>query len=187
MAVYFDPNLQSLQQFLQTWPPSSTSESRVSWIYVQNAAAWDAWDASAKGSSDLLVAAWNSLCVSKNNSVSSSDLDALAVEFNIVCGKWLIFSTPATVDSDWAKVAEGVTSGLLGIGAKVSPQIPDHYNHVICVYTKNYLDVDDVKRVREGLRSVGFTKMLKYKADAFTCCDVYTNNKWGILPSRYSD
>lgn len=101
MAVCFDPDLQSLQQFLQTWPPSSTSNPRVSWIYVRNAAAGDA---SAEGSSVLLAAAWSSLCVSKNDNVSSSDLDALAVEFNIVCGKWLIFSTSATVDSDWAKV-----------------------------------------------------------------------------------
>jgi len=87
----------------------------------------------------------------------------------------------------WLQVAEGVTSGLLGIAAKVAPKNPGHYNHVICVYTKNYLDVDDVKRVREGLRRVGFTKKLKYKPDAFTYCDVYAKNKWGIPASRYSE
>lgn len=85
------------------------------------------------------------------------------------------------------QVAEGVTSGILGIAAKVAPKTPGNDLHVTCVYTKNYLDMDDVKRVRQGLRSLGFTKQLKYKPDAFTYCGVYAKNKWKMPASCYSE
>ena len=84
-------------------------------------------------------------------------------------------------------MAEGVVTGILGTTAKVAPKRPGFYNHVICVYTENYLDMDDVKRVREGLRQLGFTKKLQYKPDVFTYCGVYAKNQWGIPPTRYSE
>lgn len=101
MAVVFNPEVQSLQQFLHTWPPSTTANPRVAWIYVRNAAAASV---KVKGDSEGLAAAWSSLCVSKDDAVASADLDALALEYNVLSGKWLIFSTSSSVDMDWSKV-----------------------------------------------------------------------------------
>jgi len=185
MNIIHDPEVQSLQQFLQRWPPSSTTAPSDSWIYVLNPAGHSATKKSEKDSVGLSKA-WSSLCLSRNDAVSCTDLHALAVEYSVLGGKWMIFPDSASVDMDWSKVAEGVTSGILGTLADVSTKNQDNDGHVICVFTKNYLDVDDVKRVREGLRSLGFTKQLKYKPDAFTECGVFAKNKWRIPASCYS-
>ena len=103
MVVLFDPEVQSLQQFLHTWPPSTTDNPRVDWTYVQNAAAVEV---EVEGDSDGLTAAWSSICLSRNNVVTAADLDALALEYNVLCGKWLIFSTSSSVDMDWTKVCQ---------------------------------------------------------------------------------
>jgi hypothetical protein len=186
MSVIYAPEVQSLQQFLQTWPLSTTTDSSVSWIYVRNPAG-DSATKESKADDDGLSKAWSSLCLSRNDAVSCTDLHALAVEYSVLGGKWMIFSNSASVDMDWSKVAEGVTSGILGIVADVSTKPDDSGMHVICVFTKNYLDMDDVKRVRQGLRSLGFTKKLKYKPNAFTSCGVFAKNKWKIPASCYSE
>ncbi len=40
--------------------------------------------------------------------------------------------------------------------------------HVICVYTRDWVDRQDLMRAREVLRSLGFVKELGYKRDIDT-------------------
>ena len=58
--------------------------------------------------------------------------------------------------------------------------------HVICVYTENFADKDDVWRVEKELRSMGFTDILKYKPDIYTWFQIYIGNKYKIKPSLYT-
>lgn len=51
-----------------------------------------------------LSKAWNSLCLSRNDAVSCTDLDVLAVECSVLCGKWMILSDSASVDMEWSKI-----------------------------------------------------------------------------------
>ncbi len=44
---------------------------------------------------------------------------------------------------------------------------------VICVYTYDYADEADVRRVREELRALGFIDKLSYKADEDTLAGKY--------------
>ena len=93
-------------------------------------------------------------------------------------GKWLIFSDAAKVDSIWRKVKQAVEDGLLGDRVKVStakpnPNARDSSRRVICVFTYNYEDIEDVLRIREKLRRLGVTEEIAYKADKDTRAGKY--------------
>ena len=93
-------------------------------------------------------------------------------------GKWLIFSDAAKVDSIWRKVKQAVEDGLLGDRVKVStakpnPNARDSSRRVICVFTYDYEDIEDVRRIREQLRRLGVTEKIAYKADEDTRAGKY--------------
>jgi hypothetical protein len=85
------------------------------------------------------------------------------------------------VDAAWAQVAAATARGELGIGAKVStllnnlmsPHSEGTNLHVICIYTADCRDADDVNRVLVALRGLGFTQRLSYKEDGATFSKVY--------------
>src|SRR4030095_9675247 len=85
-------------------------------------------------------------------------------------GKWLIYREPNAIDSTWIQVLSMVSSGKL-LYAKVSTRqgiVLGHSKHVICVYTRNWRARTEVMRVRDVLRSAGFTERLRYKRDLDT-------------------
>ena len=93
-------------------------------------------------------------------------------------GKWLIFVPVSEVDELWAKIKDATEEGLLGIAAKVSTQKPNPLarnpdTKVICVYTYDWTDEDDVRQVREGLRQLGVIAKIPYKADEDTYAGRY--------------
>ena len=89
-------------------------------------------------------------------------------------GKWLIFRSRKSIDDTWLKVKEAHEKGLLGPEAKVStcydsPFKPYKNSHVICVYTDDCEDKDDVIRVMTELENIGITdEKLRYKSDKAT-------------------
>jgi len=93
-------------------------------------------------------------------------------------GKWLIFVSLKNVDEVWAKIKKAVEEGKLGDSAKVAtakpnPLATDPNAKVICVYTYDYTDEKDVKRIREELRKLGITNKIPYKADEDTLSGKY--------------
>ena len=93
-------------------------------------------------------------------------------------GKWLIFVDPKDIDEVWANVKEGTEQGNLGSSAKVSTAKPNPLagkskQKVICVYTYDWMDEADVRRVREELRIIGITSKIPYKADEDTLSGKY--------------
>lgn len=65
----------------------------------------------------------------------------------------------------WAKVAHATANGKLGIAAKISPrEDPDRY-HLVCVYTRDFNDKDDVARVLRQLKELDLVrqKQICYK------------------------
>ena len=94
-------------------------------------------------------------------------------------GKWLIFVPVAQIDEVWAKIKDATEKGLLGGSAKVATAMPNpnatNPNKVICVYTYDWTDEGDVRRVREVLRTLGIVAKIPYKADNDTLTDRYTN------------
>lgn len=91
-------------------------------------------------------------------------------------GKWIIFPSTKEVDKVWSKIKKATEAGKLGFASKVSTMAPTRYDpnfKCICVYTKDYRDKEDVLKVRESLRKLGFTNVLPYKTDEATKKGIY--------------
>jgi hypothetical protein len=86
-------------------------------------------------------------------------------------GKWMVWFPPSDIDRYWKRIRVAVEQGLLGNWAKVSTagsiseKRPDH---VICVYTYDYEDKEDVMRIREVLQKIGIRQRIPYKANEDT-------------------
>lgn len=88
-------------------------------------------------------------------------------------GKWLIFVPNSQIDEIWKLIKQATEEGNLGGSAKVSTMRPnansnDESKKVICVYTYDWTDEEDVMRVRGALRALGHTQKLAYKSDQAT-------------------
>ena len=106
------------------------------------------------------------------------DLDPMHV------GKWLIYISCAHVGYCWSRVREATEAGTLGVSAKISTDwgkahdlvgmisegLGGWRDHVICIYTADWRNREDVARVGSRLAEVDAvrTQTLLYKPDAFT-------------------
>jgi hypothetical protein len=98
------------------------------------------------------------------------------------------------LDSDRYKIAKAVSEGKLGTAANFVTRQPssratyigDEKSHVICIYTKDFTNKEDVKRVFNMLREIGLKGKLHYKADIFTHLNLYSGNEFGIDVVMYS-
>lgn len=120
------------------------------------------------------------------------DLKQTAINAQYLTGKWLLFPSLAEVDRIWSTVAQSVCKGQLGPMAKVatgSIKSPDGAR-VICIYTKDFTDQKDVKRVLDALVELDLvdlhsTQSISYKSDAYTVLGIDYNNEYGIKASQY--
>lgn len=88
-------------------------------------------------------------------------------------GKWLVFVDREKANDLWDTIARATTKGKLGSSAKCgtareNPNAYEPRRTVICVYTPDFDDTDDVMRVRGGLRDLGVTWRIPYKLDTAT-------------------
>jgi hypothetical protein len=95
------------------------------------------------------------------------------VPFTERSGKWLIFVPLNELDDAWAKIKKATEEGLLGNSSKAATTLPnpnaaDPAKRVICVYTYDADDREDVFRVRQALRDLGFDRPIPYKTDRAT-------------------
>ena len=93
-------------------------------------------------------------------------------------GKWLIFVDKKDVDEVWAKIKKATEAGKLGDSSKVAtakpnPNATNPDTKVICVYTYDWNDEKDARRVREELKKLGITNKIPYKADEDTLAEKY--------------
>lgn len=85
-------------------------------------------------------------------------------------GKLLIYVSVAHVDEVWAKIKKATEEGRLGGSSKVSTARPHtkYKSKVICVYTYDGTDNEDVNRIRRELCALGIKGKLPYKLDKDT-------------------
>ena len=122
-------------------------------------------------------------------------------------GKWMLFPNVQNVDAIWARVAQGTVEGNLGIAAKVAVDSSEirgeeergGKGRLVCVYTYDAEDKEDVRRVLRGLEGLkvspqgeggkgaeeGKGKGIYYKCDAFTHLGIAGGNQWGLRASLY--
>jgi hypothetical protein len=95
------------------------------------------------------------------------------VRFTERSGKWLIFVPVDELDAAWSKIKQATQAGLLSNFSKAAtamanPNAVDPTRKVICVYTYDSADREDVFRVRQVLRDLGFDRPIPYKTDQAT-------------------
>lgn len=93
-------------------------------------------------------------------------------------GKWLIFVPLERIDEVWDRIRTAIEEGRLGDSAKVAtakanPNAADPGKKVICVYTFDWKDKEDVMRIRSELRRLGIVWKIPYKADEDTFAGKY--------------
>ncbi|KAJ0106958.1 hypothetical protein J7T55_011053 [Diaporthe amygdali] len=114
----------------------------------------------------------------------------LASQLSVTEGKWVIFPSPEHCNDVWAKVAHATANGELGIAAKISPrEVPDRHR-LVCVYTRDFNDKDDVARVLMRLKKLGLVRQRQicYKTeqpDAFTHLGINQDNNLGLDVGQY--
>jgi hypothetical protein len=103
----------------------------------------------------------------------------------------MLFPQVHEVDDVWRTVCEGVDAGRLGTAAKVSTTCQEGDSaRLICVYTKDFTDLEDVKRVLLALVDMGLVRAdmprgIMYKCDAYTYLGIYGKNEYGLRASIY--
>lgn len=95
-------------------------------------------------------------------------------------GKWILFIKTENADETWAKIKQATEDGKLGNLSRVSTAKPkgnlrNPATRVIVVFTYDWTDANDVRRVREELRQLGFVANIPYKAHSDTLARKYAN------------
>jgi hypothetical protein len=93
-------------------------------------------------------------------------------------GKWLVFVPVDRIDAAWAKIKAAVEQGRLGETAKVatakkSPLQVNGAERVICVYTDDWMDEYEVRRVHAELYDLGCAWPMSYMTDEATRNGIY--------------
>ena len=103
-------------------------------------------------------------------------------------GKWCIHLEKDEVDESWLKIKEACQKDQLFLAkctTAYSSGTQEHPQFLICVYTHDWSDTEDVQKIRQTLREIGFTQPLKYKRDIETINKVYgTDDEFYIVESN---
>ena len=210
---------ESVDDFLQRLPPLTTPLATTPWIFVANPYASHrptdgdlaGFRQGAGGLLENFSETKNDIETSMAGKAKSSitrkltplrkkleeALMGLAKEKHYTTGKWMLFPLPEDVNRCWAIVAEATINRELGIAAKVATDDGrgNMVSRLICVYTKDFSDMDDVKRVLDRLLKLGLVmkkgpageeRGIYYKTDAFTELGIMSENEWGLKASLYA-
>lgn len=180
--ITFKNNKESINSFLNKYKPSKISKTDCAWISVSSCDIINDLD---NNNITKAINEWNILKENKKQ-INFDNINDIAEKYNILSGKWLIYKKTTQIDNLWKDISINCIKGFLGPSVKVSPK--DNYNkqHVICVFTKNYLDKENVYKIRDNLKNIGVINKISYKPDIFTYFEIYRNNKWNIKSSIYT-
>lgn len=84
--------------------------------------------------------------------------------------QWIIYPAPEHCNDVWSKVARATVNGELGIAAKISPREEPDRQRLVCIYTRDFNDKDDVARVLKRLKELDLVrqKQICYKTGECT-------------------
>ena len=108
----------------------------------------------------------------------------------------MLFPSLSEVNHTWSLIATATIAGELGHAAKVATNDGTQNSRLICVYTPDFSDKKDVKRVLERLCEMGLCtsngamasegRAIYYKADAWTYLELNSGNEYGLKASMFS-
>lgn len=127
--------------------------------------------------------------LTSSNSVTKEAILELGVKHGMLCGKWLFFVSTSDLQQDhvWDRLVRNMHQGKVSaISAKISPRSLKQSDHVICVYTKSYMEKEAVYRLHADLRECGIRQQMYFKTDLYTHLGIYRNNPWGLSASIFT-
>lgn len=195
---------ETLDEFFERLPPSSTPKSQGPWIWIANP--YPSEHSRPESSADLggfKQAGFNLLetyqthreeteaqhptkpagSITRMMKAERDRLEpailALARGKRILSGKWMFFPPVEDADRFWRIVAEATWQGKLGSVSKVATSEENKAAHLICVYTDDFTDESDVTRVLLALCDLGLVDKSVKDNDAaakviYYKCDAYT-------------
>lgn len=122
-----------------------------------------------------------------------TDLRELAQKSHLISGKWMLFPSEDDVDRTWGVVVKAVVADELGTVAKVATKDGaerSERGRLICVYTRDFGEDKDVRRVVRRLRDIGLVRDdgagdVWYKCDYYTYLGIGSGNEYGLRASLY--
>ncbi|KAF2195498.1 DUF1917-domain-containing protein [Zopfia rhizophila CBS 207.26] len=206
---------ESIDNFLERLPPATTSVALCPWIWVANPHRGGQGKSSrilvdefTERGVELLqqsqqkrgdIQAQNSnkpkgvvaKMLSRESELLKQQITDIAKEKNVIAGKWMLFPRIEDLTRVWRLIAEGTVENRLGSTAKVATDQGGSDSRLICVYTKDFSDTEDVRRVLQELDAMGLVgsgQGIYYKSDAYTYLDIYGKNaaEYGLQASIYS-
>ena len=101
----------------------------------------------------------------------------------------MLFVPVDQIDTARAVVKQETEAGRLGISAKVAtakdnPNAASRDVRLICVYTPDCRDLDDLRRVLAALRALGYHQRLYYKEDNATLALIYGGGSASLYGSN---
>lgn len=108
-------------------------------------------------------------------------VDPDKVEAHKDSGKWLIFLNAEQESGMWNEICESLSHGELAkysyqVKMALSPRFNDKIKEnrkVVCIYTIDFNDKEQVKGCLKVLRSLGFNDVMYYKTDNQTRSGLY--------------
>lgn len=175
----FNPKRETLKEFLQKYPPSKTQYKDTAWIQIMKPEKLDLTAHPTGAINEFNY--W----ISKNKKDLGKLINHVAQKYHVSLGKWMLLYDSNKIDEKWNVIAKAMFNGKLNASiAKVAPS-GHPYGHLICVYSYDYKDVNDVMKIRQELFDLGFKDPLDYKADIYTFLGIYENNIFGISENIY--
>lgn len=125
--------------------------------------------------------------IKKESKEFTNDILRLAGRLGVTKGKWIMYPSPEHCNDVWGKVARATANNELGIAAKISPREDPDRHRLVCVYTHDFNDKDDVARVLKRLKELGLVRQRQicYKTDAFSHLGIKKDNKLGLDVGKY--
>lgn len=108
-------------------------------------------------------------------------VDPDKVEAHKDSGKWLIFLNAEQESGMWNEICESLSHGELAkysyqVKMALSPRFNDKLKEnrkVVCIYTSDFNNKEQVKGCLKVLRSLGFNDVMYYKTDNQTRSGLY--------------
>ncbi|KAG9193846.1 hypothetical protein G6011_03881 [Alternaria panax] len=128
--------------------------------------------------------------LSQESKALQSRISSLANDTNVLSGKWMLFPKSTDVTRIWKQVVANVIDNRLGCTCKVATD-DGKEERLICVYTKDFQDADDVLQVLHELENMGLlngSRTIYYKPDAYTYLNLVrdTAAEYGLQASLYN-
>jgi len=98
----------------------------------------------------------------------------------------MIFSdTSFKTELNWNKIVKAIVKKRIPSRVANVSQNDGTEDHCICVFNKDYTNMQEVNELDQALRSIGIHTQMVYKPNVFSYTGIYSGNEWGIRPTIY--